>query len=62
MKFILTQWFSTWGSFAIFLRVARASDKNIHNNFPYFIFRTWNHSWASAGGAKRAFAPPGHWD
>jgi len=34
----LTQCFSTWGrdpvgSFAIFLRVARACDKNIHNYF-----------------------------
>jgi len=30
-KNFLEQWFSTWGSFAIFVGVTRASDKNIHD-------------------------------
>jgi len=30
---LLKQWFPTWGSFAFFYRVARASAKNIHNFF-----------------------------
>jgi len=36
------QWFSTWGSFAIFLGVTIASDKNIHNYFYilYFVYAT----------------------
>jgi len=38
----LKQRFSTWGSFGIFLGVARASDENIHNYFYtlYFVCGT----------------------
>ena len=34
----LKQWFSTWGSIAIFLEVARASDKNIHISTFYISY------------------------
>jgi len=34
----LRQWFSTRGSCAFFLGVARASDKNIHNYFSFLCF------------------------
>jgi len=38
----LEQWFSTWGSFAFFLGVARASDENMHDYFSilYFVYGT----------------------
>jgi len=38
----LVQWFSTWGPFACFLWVGRASDKYIHNYFYilYFVHGT----------------------
>ena len=41
--FLIDQWFSTWvatpwGSFVLFLEIARASNKTIHNNYIYFLY------------------------